>query len=97
MDSALVNRCEGSPAALLAAVLAARLALGRVRRRRGEAPTGAEGEFIEAGEADYQVQLTRLLNPAAAARRRISCAARPPLPADEAYLGVFLRIENDGD
>ena len=48
------------------------------------------------GEADYQVQLTRLLNP----QQRPDDSfmrGQAALPADEAYLGVFLRIENDGD
>ena len=65
-------------------------------RREEEKREGAEGEFITVGEADYQVQLTRLLNPEQRPTTH-SCAGRPTLPADEAYLGVFLRIENDGD
>jgi hypothetical protein len=57
---------------------------------------GEEGEFIHVGEAVYQVQLTRLLNP----RQRPDDAfvrGQQPLPDDEQFLAVFLRIENEGD
>jgi hypothetical protein len=58
---------------------------------------GAEGEFISVGnDVDYQVQLTRALNPE---QRPDSTFVRGQavLPAQEAFLGVFLKIENDGD
>ena len=63
------------------------------RKRSARAP---KGEFITVGEVDYQVQLTRLLNPE---QRPDDTFVRGQavLPADEAYLGVFLRIENDSD
>jgi hypothetical protein len=57
---------------------------------------GAEGEFIEVGETDYQVQLTRLLNPQQRPDETYLRGQAPPPPA-ETYLGVFVRIENDGD
>ncbi|MGH2980363.1 MAG: hypothetical protein ACRDLQ_12120 [Solirubrobacterales bacterium] len=84
-----------SSAALLALVLA--LSLAAAGCGEDEPKTaGAEGEFIEVGETDYQVQLTRLLNP----QQRPDDAylrGQAPLTGTEAYLGVFLRIENDGD
>ena len=83
------------PAALLALALA--LSLGLAACGEDEPKTsGAEGEFIEVGDTTYQVQLTRLLNP----QQRPDDAylrAQAALGADETYLGVFVRIENDGD
>jgi len=84
------------PVALLAAALGtALLAAGcgsdEVKR------SGAEGEFISVGkDVDAQVQLTRLLN----AEQRPDDAflrGQAPVRGTEAYLGVFMIIENDGD
>jgi hypothetical protein len=97
--SALVNRVRTLPrpcAALLALVLALSLAAAGCGNDEPKT-SGAEGEFIEAGEGvDYQVQLTRLLNPQ---QRPDDTYVRgqTPLLREEAYLGVFLRIENDSD
>jgi hypothetical protein len=58
--------------------------------------SGAEGEFIDVGDAVYQVQLTRLLNP----NQRPDddyLRGQPPLAANEDFLGSFLTIENEGD
>jgi hypothetical protein len=89
-----VRKLRWLPAALVAVALATILALtacGEEEKREG-----AEGEFITVGDVDYQVQLTRLLNPE---QRPDDTFVRGQavVPADEAYLGVFLRIENDGD
>lgn len=90
-----VRPLSRSRAALLALALA--LSLAAVGCGEEEPKTsGAEGEFIEVGEVDYQVQLTRLLNP----QQRPDDSylrGQASLPRDENYLGVFLRIENDGD
>jgi hypothetical protein len=56
---------------------------------------GEEGTFVKAGDAVYQVQLTRLLNP----RQRPDDAllrGQSALPPDEQYLAVFLKIKNEG-
>jgi hypothetical protein len=61
-----------------------------------ERTSGEEGEFITAGEATYQVQMTRLLNP----HIRPDDAylrGQPPPTKDESYLAVFLQIKNEGD
>lgn len=94
-----MNRVRTLPrscAALLALVLALSLAAAGCGDDEPKT-TGAEGEFIEAGEkVDYQVQLTRLLNP----QQRPDDSylrGQAPLARDQAYLGVFLRIENDSD
>jgi hypothetical protein len=60
-----------------------------------EKTSGSEGEFIHVGEAVYQVQLTRLLNP----EQRPDddyLRGQPPLTRTEDYLGTFLTIKNDG-
>jgi hypothetical protein len=57
---------------------------------------GEEGEFVHAGDAVYQVQLTRLLNP----RQRPDSSlirGQQTLPPGESFLAVFLRIRNGGD
>jgi hypothetical protein len=61
-----------------------------------ELSEGEEGEYIHAGEAVYQVQLTRLLNP----RQRPDDSlvrGQQTLPSDEQFLAVFLEITNEGD
>jgi hypothetical protein len=61
-----------------------------------ERTSGDEGEFIHVGDAVYQVQLTRLLNP----RIRPDDAylrGQPAATGKEQYLAVFMRIENKGD
>jgi hypothetical protein len=60
-----------------------------------ERTEGEEGEFVHAGEAVYQVQLTRLLNP----RQRPDDSlvrGQLRLPSNEQFLGVFMRIKNEG-
>jgi hypothetical protein len=55
-----------------------------------------EGEPLELGELAYNVELTRFLNPADpedAAYLR----GQPEARRGESYLGVFMRIENEGD
>jgi hypothetical protein len=91
-----VKRLPRSSLALLA--LAVVLSLAALGCGSDEAKTeGAEGEFIEtAPGVDYQVQLTRLLNP----EQRPDDSylrAQAPLGEQDVYLGVFLRIENDSD
>ena len=93
-----MNRVRTLPrpcAALLALVLALSLAAAGCGNDEPKT-SGAEGEFIEVGDVDYQVQLTRLLNPQ---QRPDDTYVRgqAPLLRDQAYLGVFLRIENDSD
>jgi hypothetical protein len=89
-----VRKLRWLPAALVAVAVVGTLALSACGA--GEKREGAEGEFIRVGEVADQVQLTRLLNP----EQRPDDAfvrGQAELPADEAYLGVFLRIENEGD
>jgi hypothetical protein len=57
--------------------------------------SGEEGELVDAGDAVYQVQLTRLLNthirPDDAYLR-----GQVPTQGKEQYLGVFVQIKNEG-
>jgi hypothetical protein len=89
-----VRKLRRLSAVLVALALVASLALAACGEE--EKVEGAEGEFITVGDVDYQVQLTRLLNQ----QQRPDDSflrGQAVLPADEDYLGVFLRIENDGD
>jgi hypothetical protein len=56
---------------------------------------GEEGAYLRAGDAIYQVQLTRRLNPRQRPDETLLRGQGPP-PADEQYLAVFLTIKNDG-
>jgi hypothetical protein len=61
-----------------------------------ELTQGEEGDYVHAGDAVYQVQLTRLLNP----RQRPDdtlVRGQVKLPSDEQFLAVFLKIKNEGD
>ena len=93
--SAPVKRIFRFPAALLALALALSLGLATCGEDEPKT-TGAEGEFIEVGETTYQVQLTRLLNPQQRPDDAYLRGQAAPT-SDETYLGVFVRIENDGD
>lgn len=90
-----MKRIPRFSAALLALALALSLALAACGEDEPKT-SGAEGEFIEVGDTTYQVQLTRLLNPQQRPDDSYLRAQATPT-ADETYLGVFLRIENDGD
>ena len=58
--------------------------------------SGAEGEFINVGDAVYQVQLTRLLNRGSRPDNDY-LRGQPPLTSREDYLASFMTIKNDGD
>jgi hypothetical protein len=79
--------------ALLAAfAVIAMAACGSDERRT----TGSEGEFIDVGKTNYQVQLTRILNPQARPDEDL-LRGQAPLGKDEVYLATFLKINNKGD
>jgi hypothetical protein len=61
-----------------------------------EKTAGAEGEYINAGDAVYQVQLTRLLNPEQRPDNDLA-RGQAPLLRGEQFLAVFLVLENEGD
>ncbi len=83
--------------AMALAVLLALAGLGLSACGSSEKRTsGEEGELVHAGEAVYQVQLTRLLNthirPDDAYLR-----GQVAVQGKEQYLGVFLQIKNEGN
>jgi hypothetical protein len=80
---------------VLLAALAIPLA-GAACGKDEEKTSGMEGEYINAGEALYQVQLSRLLGP----EQRPDddyLRGQPVLTAGQQYLGVFLTVENEGN
>jgi hypothetical protein len=88
------RRSLGGPLALLAALAIALAAVGCGADE--EKKTGAEGEHINVGDAVYQVQLTRLLEPTQRPDNDY-LRGQPALARDQRWLGVFLTIENEGD
>ena len=81
---------------LLALLAALVVAVGVAACGGGEEITsGDEGEYINAGDAVYQVQLSRLMN----ADQRPDddyLRSQPTLTGGQQYVGVFLTVENDG-
>jgi hypothetical protein len=57
--------------------------------------SGFEGEFIDVGNAVYQVELTRLLNSNIRPDDQL-LRGQAPAPSSEQYLAVFLQIDNEG-
>ena len=55
-----------------------------------------EGEPLELGEVRYNVQITRFLNPGDTEDRSY-LVGQDEAPAGQAYMGVFLTVENEGD
>ncbi len=59
-----------------------------------------EGIYIDVGELKYQVQLSRIINPSepedAAYLQGLPAGTEPPGP-DEAWFGVWIRVENTTD
>ncbi len=82
--------------ALIALSAAFVLAIGAVGcGSEEEKHEGAEGEYINAGDAVYQVQQSRLLN----SEQRPDedyLRGQPALTGNQQYLGVFLTVENEG-
>ena len=57
--------------------------------------SGNEGQYINAGDALYQVQLSRLMNPQDKPDDDY-LRGQPVLGPGQQYVGVFLTVENDG-
>jgi hypothetical protein len=59
-----------------------------------------EGSYLDLGGLKYQVQISRLLNPASIEDRAYLVglnAGQRRLPAGQQWFGVFMRVENDGE
>src|SRR5215212_2072137 len=55
-----------------------------------------EGEPVQLGELEYNIQLTRFLNPADP-EDKAYLAGQPAPKANQLYLAVFMVIDNSGD
>jgi hypothetical protein len=84
---------------VVAAALAA-VALGVAFSGCDTAPENAnqvaEGQGIKLGDLLYNVQITRILNPSDQEDQAYLVGQKDPSP-DQYYLGVFMRIDNEGD
>jgi hypothetical protein len=60
-----------------------------------EKTSGVEGEFINAGDALYQVQLSRLMNQDQPPDDDY-LRGQPTLTGGQQYVGVFLTVQNEG-
>jgi hypothetical protein len=91
----VATRRKRSPAIALALLVGALLVLAACGNDKLRS-SGEEGDFIKAGPAVYQVQLSRLLNPHIRPDDDLLRGQVPPPPTEQ-YLAVFVRIENKGD
>lgn len=79
--------------AALVAILALPLAACGSEEPETDVP---EGEPLELGEMEFDVQITRFLNPDSPDDAAYLEGA-PPLGPDQQYLGVFMEIKNEGE
>jgi hypothetical protein len=56
-----------------------------------------EGEPLELGDVEYNVQITRFLNPDDREDREYLEGQDVPPPEGQSYLAVFIEVNNDGD
>lgn len=80
---------------LLAISLLALLTLGGCGESEPESEVN-EGEPLELGELEFDVQITRFLNPNSTEDATYLEGA-PPLDPGEQYLGVFMQVDNMGE
>ncbi len=81
---------------LLALLAAPLLAACGAEDEEGGAPEAVEGEALELGELHYNVQITRILNPAGIDDAEY-LEGLPAPPSGQDYLAVFMRIQNEGE
>jgi hypothetical protein len=96
-----MQRLTGFTARLsIVVVAAAAIALGSAFSGCDTAPENAnqvtEGQGIKLGDLLYNVQITRILNPSDQEDEAYLVGQKPPSP-DQYYLGVFMRVDNEGD
>jgi hypothetical protein len=88
------------PLAVIAA-LAAALSIGGCGNKEAETLHGeTEGSYLDLGGMKYQVQISRLLNPASIEDKYYFVgmpANQRQLPAGQEWFAVFIRVENDGE
>lgn len=84
---------------LAALALVGLVAAGCGNKTKHQTEGETEGIYVEAGPLSYQVQISRLLNPADIedqAYLKGVPAGEHQLPTDEAWFAVFMRVENEG-
>jgi hypothetical protein len=85
---------------LLAVIAVAALALAGCGNKHAELLHGnTEGAYLDLGGMKYQVQISRLLNPASIEDKYYLVgvgAADRRLPPGQEWFAVFMRVENDG-
>jgi hypothetical protein len=83
------------------AVVVVALAVGACGNKEDTTLHGTtEGAYLDLGPLKYQVQISRLLNPAATEDRAYFIGLDPSqrdLPAGQEWFAVFVRVENAGD
>jgi hypothetical protein len=94
-----MHRVPGSITRLGAVLAAAAIVLGVLLSGCNTSPENAseviEGQGIKLGDLLYNVQITRILNPDDAEDKAYLVGQQPP-SSDEYYLGVFMRVVNEG-
>ena len=91
------------PARLLASCLAVVAALplaGCFNKEDYTALGETEGIYVTVDQLKYQVQLSRILNPASSEDQGYLRGVAPgeeELDQDEVWFGIFMRVENDSD
>ena len=56
-----------------------------------------EGIYVDVGELKYQVQISRILNPAIGEDASFLEGVEEELDEGETWFAVFVRVENDGN
>jgi hypothetical protein len=83
------------------AVVACAVAVSACGNKEAETLHGStEGAYLDLGGLKYQVQISRLLNPASVEDRAYLLglnASQRNLPAGQEWFAVFMRVENDGE
>jgi hypothetical protein len=83
------------------AVVIAAVAIGACGTKEDRVLHGTtEGTYLDLGALKYQVQISRLLNPASIEDRAYFTgldASQRQLPAGQEWFAVFMRVENDGE
>ncbi len=91
-----MNPGRGRHRGLAVALAIATLTLGVAACGSEEEDLVVEGEPIELGELRFNVQLTRLLNPADTEDAEYLRGVPDPAPGQD-YLAVFMEVDNEGD
>ena len=87
------------PLVLIAVLLAGLIVAGCGKADEPTTEGETEAIYLELGGLQYQVQLSRQLNPADVTDRSFvqGTPAGAPPGAEDTWFGVFVRVKNDGD